>query len=380
MLVKLPMRANMRKAAAATAIATLVLGLAACGSDDATKTDKAESSASSTETAKAEVKGTIAGAGASSQKSAAEAWMANFQSANPDATVTYDPVGSGAGIAQFLKGAVAFAGSDEAMSKEEITQSKDVCGGEEAIDLPVYVSPVAIVFNLSGVKTLNLDPEVIADIFAGNIKKWNDPKIAATNAGVTLPDLAIVPVHRADKSGTTENFTDYLAATAPNVWTHKPDKEWPIAGGEAGDKTAGMIQVVKAAEGTIGYADASQAADLGTVALKVGDGYQEYSPEASAKIVDASPVAPDRSANDLALAIDRLPKEAGSYPLVLVSYYAVCQKYDDAEQGNVVKAYLNYVVSEEGQKAAADAAGSAPISMDMRDKIVKAIDAIKAGK
>ena len=121
------------------------------------------------------------------------------------------------------------------------------------------------------------------------ITKWNDQAIVALNPDATLPDLAITPVHRSDDSGTTENFTDYLGAAAPDVWTYEADGVWPFEGGEAAQGTSGVVDAVTNGTGTIGYADASRAGDLGTVAVQVGDEFVAYSPEAAAAIVDASP-------------------------------------------------------------------------------------------
>ena len=113
------------------------------------------------------------------------------------------------------------------------------------------MSPIAVVFNIEGVDTLNLDAATIAGIFAGTITNWNDPAIAALNSDATLPDLAITPVHRSDDSGTTENFTDYLFATAPDVWTSEPDGVWPLQSGEAAQGTSGVISAVQGGQGTV---------------------------------------------------------------------------------------------------------------------------------
>src|SRR6185503_15663437 len=133
--------------------------------------------------------GSLSGAGSTAQQAAMAAWQAAFQGANPDVTVNYDPVGSGGGREQFLAGgAILFAGSDAALTADELTKSKTRCaGGTGAIDLPVYISPIAIAYNLPGVTSLQMKADTIAKIFAGKIKKWNDPAIAADNSGVKLP-------------------------------------------------------------------------------------------------------------------------------------------------------------------------------------------------
>ena len=144
-----------------------------------------------------------------------------------------------------------------------------------------------------------MDAATVAGIFAGTITNWNDPAIAALNADATLPDLAITPVHRADDSGTTENFTDYLAQAAPEVWTYEADGEWPLQSGEAAQGTSGVVAAVEGGQGTIGYADASRAEGFGTVAVQVGEEFVTFSPEAAAAIVDASPREEGRTEGDL---------------------------------------------------------------------------------
>lgn len=288
------MLSRISRAGTAVAVGTLVtLTVASCGSDDPVGAGSGSTGADASG-----LSGELDGAGASSQESAMEAWRAAFGSSNPDVTVNYDPVGSGGGRTQFLSGGVAFAGSDAILSEEEIEESTAVCGPDGAIDLPVYVSPIAVVFNLDGVDSLNLAPATIAGIFSGEIANWNDPAIVADNPDATLPDLAITPVHRSDESGTTENFTDYLHATAPEAWTDDPSGDWPLDGGESAQGTSGLVQTVQGGQGTIGYADASKAGDLGTASLRVGDEWVELSAEAAALVVDASPRVEGRHAKD----------------------------------------------------------------------------------
>ncbi|MCK6067500.1 MULTISPECIES: phosphate ABC transporter substrate-binding protein PstS [Microbacterium] len=323
--------------------------------------------------------GTLVGGGASSQEVAVQTWTAGLQGANPDLTIDYDPAGSGTGRESFQAGAFQFAGSDRPFTVEEIEAGPfDACvEGSDIVELPTYISPIAVVFNLEGIDTLNLDATTLAGMFAGTITTWNDPAIAALNDGVTLPATDITPVHRSDDSGTTENFTDYLFQAAPDVWTSEPDGVWPLRGGEAAQGTSGVISAVEGGQGTIGYADASRAGDLGTVAIKVGEEFVPYSPEAAAAVVDASPEEEGRADTDIAIALDRTTTAAGVYPIVLVSYMVGCADYQDDATAALVKALFEYVASPEGQDAAAEAAGSAPISDALREQVSTAIDAIQ---
>lgn len=362
--------------------AIAALSLTACAANEGTAPADTTAPSEGTSSAPAVVlSGEIAGSGASSQEVAVQTWTAGFQTANADVTVTYDPAGSGAGRTSFGAGAVAFAGSDRAFKTDELAGEFAACAaGSNIIELPTYISPIAVIFNIEGVDQLNLDAATAAALFAGDIKNWNDPAIAALNPDATLPDLAVNPVHRADDSGTTENFTDYLAAAAPTAWPHEADGVWPLQSGEAAQGTSGVVSAVQQGPGSIGYADASRAAEAGlsTAAIKVGTEFVEYSPEAAASVVEASPFAEGRTEGDLAIELDRNSEAAGVYPIVLVSYLIACQEYgaDFAEQAPIVKSYLQYVASEEGQNAAAAASGNAPITAELRTKINAAIDLI----
>jgi phosphate transport system substrate-binding protein len=359
----------MRRAAAPGALAlSAVLALSACSASN--EADGAESSGDGES-----YSGTLSGGGASSQEAAMGAWRAGFQEANPDVTVNYDPVGSGGGREGFVDGSYPFAGSDSILEDDELAGAEERCG--QVIEIPSYISPIAVIYNLPGVDTLNLSPETVGGIFAGKITSWDDPAIAADNPDADLPSTDINPVHRSDESGTTGNFTSYLEATAPDAWTFGELEVWPEVGGEGASGTSGVVAAVKAGEGSIGYADASQAGDLGTAAIGVGDEFVEYSPEAAAAVVDASTRVEGRSETDLAFEIARDTTESGVYPIVLVSYHLACTEYDDPEQAKLVKGFLEYVVSEDGQATAAENAGSAPISSELREQALTALDAIQ---
>lgn len=321
--------------------------------------------------------GTLNATGASSQDAAQQAWVAAFQTANNGVTVNYQATGSGVGRDNFLAGGQSFIGSDRAFDVEEIAAGGfGSCASDAIVEVPVYISPVAIIFNLDGVDSLNLDATTVAKIFNGDITNWNDPAIAADNEGVTLPDLAISPVHRSDPSGTSDIFTGYLESVAPDAWPHEASDEWPLSSGEAAQGTSGVVAAVTSGSGTIGYADASQAGDLGTVAVKVGEEFVPYSSEAAAALVDASPLAEGRTEGDLVFDIDPAAAPAGSYPIALVSYLIACEEYEDAATADLVKAYFAYVTSAEGQTVASEAAGSAPLTDTVREQITAAIELI----
>ncbi|GAA1273929.1 phosphate ABC transporter substrate-binding protein PstS [Arthrobacter pascens] len=360
--------------AAIAVIAAGALALTACGSDNATNSPAGTQSAAGTK-----VTGTLTGIGSSAQGAAMDVWKTNFAAANQGATVQYSPDGSGAGRKAILDGSAQFAGSDAYLKDEELTTSKKVCGPEGAIDIPVYISPIAIAFNVPEVTDLKLDATTAAKIFRGEIAKWNDPAIAALNPDAKLPDLKVTPVSRSDDSGTTKNFTEYLAAAAPEVWKDKADGVWPASlKGENAKGTSGVVKTVTDTPGAVTYADDSAVGGkLGTAQIKVGSEFVKISPEAASKAVDAGKSVTGRAENDSAIDLDRTTTESGAYPVVLVSYHVVCSAYDKQETVDLVKAFEKYVVSEEGQKAAAESAKSAPLSAALTEKATKAIESIK---
>ncbi len=364
---------------------TVALGLSSCSASnetDSTTTGDRTTTGDSTATEGSSggpVSGTLDGAGSSAQEAAMAAWKAGFQGANPDATVNYDPSGSGSGREQFIAGGVQFAGSDAYLSDDELAAATKTCGSDP-IEVPVYVSPIAVPYNLEGVDDLQLSPDTLAQVMAGKITNWDDPAIKAENPAADLPDTAITPVHRSDESGTTENFTDYLSQVAQNDWPYEVDGIWPIKSGEAAEGTSGVVSAITEGDGTIGYADASQAGDLSHALIKVGSEYVEPTAEAAAAILDESEPVSGRASTDLAIDVNRTTAASGVYPIVLVSYQITCSSYPSQEEADLVKAFESYVISSDGQDAAAQQAGSAPITDAIREKAQAAIDTISATK
>jgi phosphate transport system substrate-binding protein len=356
---------------AAPSVAVLALGLAvtACG---------AGNESASTSSSSSDLSGKLDGSGSSAQESAMDAWRAGFQKANSGATINYDPSGSGAGVEKFNAGGADFAGSDAALDAEkgEVAAAKKRCAGD-AIEVPNYVSPIAVVFNVEGLDKLQLSPKTTAAIFDGKITTWDDEAIKADNPDAKLPSTKIDPVHRSDESGTTKNFTDYLENASQGAWTHPSDKVWPIKSGEGANQTSGMISAVSGGKGTIGYADLSQVGDLKAASIKVGDQWVAPSAEGAAVALESSPLEKGRPANSMAVSIDRTTTAQGAYPLMLTSYLIACPTYDKAK-ADLVKGFLTYVVSDAGQKEAADNAGSAPIPASFAEKAQNIVDSISA--
>jgi phosphate transport system substrate-binding protein len=348
--------------------------LAACGSDDNSDGDTAAAAGSG-------ATGTLKGEGSSAQKNAIDQVIATFQEANPDATVEYNPTGSGAGITQFIAGQVDFAGSDSALKSEEkdgIIQTdaaKQRCGGNEAWNLPMVAGPISIAYNLPGVDTLVLNPEVAAKIFLGQITTWNDAAIAALNSGVTLPSTPIKVFFRSDESGTTENFEKYLSATAPDVFTAEPAKQWAGTVGEGKEKSAGVAEGTKTTEGGVTYVEWSYATSngLGVAQIDNGGGPVTLSGESAGKAVAVAEVV--GTGNDLGLKLDYTTKEAGVYPIILVTYEIVCSKGLDADKTALLKSFLTTFSAADTQ-AALESIGYAPLPEEIRSKVATSVAAI----
>ena len=338
-------------------VAVGALALTGCAANEGGSTTP---SSAPSDAAVSTLSGTIAGAGASSQGAAQESWIAAFQTANEAVTISYDPSGSGAGREAFIGGGIAFAGTDSSLSDDEIAGGFEGCVDDSFIQVPAFVDPIAVVFNIDGVDELKLDAATLAAIFKGDITSWDDAAITAQNPGVTLTGN-ITAVHRSDDSGTTKNFTDYLGKNAPDIWTEKAADPFPYPTGTGAQGTSGVIEAVKSASGAIGYAAASRADTLGIAMIKVGDEYVAFSNEAAAAVVDGSPAADNATDTNLAIKLNRTTTNPAEYPLVLVSYLLACGEYKDAAVAPIAKAFLAFVTSAEGQEVAAST-GAAPMS------------------
>ncbi|MEV0970152.1 phosphate ABC transporter substrate-binding protein PstS [Microtetraspora glauca] len=360
---------------AAAAIAG-VLSLAACGTDDNTAADSGATAGSSSAAAGG-LSGTINAAGSSAQANAIEEWKKAFQSANSGVSINYQPSGSGAGVQAFIQGTVAFAGSDSALKddKGEPAQADARCKTGKAINLPMVTGPVAVVYNLPGVDGLQLSPKTIGGIFNSTITKWDDAAIKADNPDAKLPSTPIQAFHRSDESGTSDNFTKFLKATAD--WPYEPAKAWPAeAKGQGSKGSDGIASSVKTTEGAISYVELSYAENSQLQKAKVANGsgeFVELTPESAGKTVEAAEIA--GTGNDLKLSIDYATKAAGAYPIVLVTYEITCEKGLSTEDAKLVKSFLTYTASDEGQQALSGL-GYAPLPATLLGKVRTAVEAI----
>ncbi|WP_405894775.1 phosphate ABC transporter substrate-binding protein PstS [Streptomyces sp. NBC_00104] len=368
--MKLQRKNRLRALSLGAVAVTGALTLTACGSDD---TGGTSGSGDSTASANSSIdcgdaKGQLLADGSSAQKNAIDAWVKQYQSTCKDVVINYKGSGSGAGITAFTQGQVAFAGSDSALKPEEVTASKEVCSGGQGIDLPMVGGPIAVGYNVPGVESLVLDAKTLALIFDSKITNWNDKAIAALNPDAKLPDLKIQAFHRSDESGTTDNFTKYLIAAAPDSWKYEGGKAWQAKGGQSAQGSSGVAQGVKETEGAISYMELSYAKDgISTVDVKTGaaEPVKATVENATKAISEAQVVG---TGKDLALKLNYTPTAEGAYPITLVTYEIVCDKGNKAETLPATKSFLTYVASEDGQALLSEA-GYAPMPEEIITKV-----------
>ncbi|MCK1798222.1 phosphate ABC transporter substrate-binding protein PstS [Streptomyces sp. XM4193] len=372
-------RKNRLRALSVSALAvTSALVLSACGSDDNTGGGGSEGGQKDAGAAdiKCDGDGNLIASGSSAQKNAVDAWVQAYQQACSGTKINYKATGSGAGIQEFLQGKTAFAGSDSVLKEDEVAQSAKVCKSGKAVNLPLLAGPVAIGYNLSGVDDLVLDASTLAKIFDSKITKWDDAAIKKLNPDADLPSTKIQAFHRSDESGTTDNFTSYLAAAASSDWKHEPGKAWAAKGGQSADGSAGVASNVKQTEGAIGYFELSYATGNNIPAVQLdtgaGDPVEATVENSSAAVSAGKVVGKD---GDLAMELDYATKEEGAYPIILVTYEIACDKGNKAETLPATKSFLKYAASEDGQKLLADI-DYAPMPEEIITQVRKAVDSL----
>ena len=324
--------------------------------------------------------GTIAAGGSSAQGNAQAAWISAFNGSGASGvTINYDKSqGSGGGVTNFLGGSYDFAGSDSPLTADETTQAAtSPCGTDGAINLPIYLDGVAIIYNVSGVTKLNLTGATIAKIFNLKITDWSDPAITADNGGTALPAGKITTVARSDGSGTTKNFTNFLAGTAATDWPYPADKNWPVKGNVSKQQGgSGVVNAVKAGAGTIGYADHSAIGDLAFASV---NGVTFSADAVGKSLTDGAVDASNGVAGDLSKKFDyaKLTASTDAYPIPLISYAILCNSFKDAAQAKLVKAYLGFVASSTGQAVAVKNAGSAPLPDSIQSAVLTSLKSVK---
>ena len=301
-------------------------------------------------------------------------WTADYAQ-EKGVRINYQSIGSGGGIQQLLARTVDFGASDAPMSDEELSRA-----GAPILHIPMTLGAVAVSYNLPSVQQpLRLTGDVVADMFLGRITRWNDPRIAATNAGVTLPDEALLPVHRSDGSGTTYVFTEYLSAVSP-TWKAGPgtgkDVAWPTGIGAKGNE--GVAAQIKASPGTVGYIEVVYANQnsLPKAAIQNSAGnFVEPNPEtttaAAASIADSL-----SESTDYRISIVNAPGEQ-AYPISSFTWILVYRDQADSVKGRKLVDFLKWAVTDGQQRATAMDYG--PLPQAMRERLVARLDSVRVG-
>ena len=380
-----------RKATIAALAALTSVGLAACSGTTTSSAPSSAAPASSSGAAAAFTPtcptGQLNGGGSSAQALAMSSVIAQYQTKCANTKVNYDgKQGSGTGIKNFYNSQLDWAGSDAAASTKpssdgtvEMDKIKARCNNNPGWNLPAVVGPVTFAYNLQGVTSLNLNAQVIADIFMGKITTWNDPAIAKLNSGVTLPSTKISVMYRSDSSGTSYNVSDFLNQMAPSTWTTPADKAWKGTAGEGKQGSQGVADGIKSTDGAFGYVEWKYATDsnLGIATVDSGAGPVKLTADAVSKAVSAS-------ANVVGTGGDQTVKidfkagsaTAGAYPMYLITYEIACSAGLDASKTAVEKDFFSYLLSTPVQKSLTDQ-GYAPLPDSLRTKVQSSVDAIK---
>ena len=315
----------------------------------------------------------VQGAGASFPAPLYQKWLSEYKKINPSAAIDYQSTGSGAGVKQFSEGTIDFGATDQPMTDDEL---KKVQG--EVAHVPTALGAVVVTYNLAGVsQPLKFSPDVLADIFLGKITKWNDPRIAADNAGAQLPDAKIGVVHRSDGSGTSAVFTDYLSKVSPE-WKEKVGVNkaptWPT--GQGGKGNEGVTGMVKQQPNTVGYVELVYArqAKLPVALLKNAAGnFVEPSLDAvSAAAAESVATTPD----DLRVSITNAAG-AQAYPIASYTYVLVTREQKDAAKGKALVDFLWWGLHDGAQYARA--LDYAPLPAEILKRVEAKLNSISSG-
>lgn len=311
---------------------------------------------------------TLNGAGATFPYPIYSKWFADYHS-EKGVQINYAPIGSGGGIRQFTNGVVDFGASDAPMTEGEMSKA-----GGDVLHIPTVAGAVAIVNN-AGLENLKLDGETLAGIYLGEIKKWNDGRIAELNPGLDLPDKAIKVVYRSDSSGTTNIFTHYLAAVSTS-WAAKvgADKSvgWPV--GVGGKGNPGVAGAVKNNDGSIGYVELAYAETNNLPVAKIKNRAGRYvSPSVNATTSAAGGGLKRLPADFRGMIVNQ--PGSGSYPICGFTWLLVHKNQANAGRGAALKELLNWALTD-GQKSAAGLY-YAPLPASLQGKVLAAVAAIK---
>jgi phosphate transport system substrate-binding protein len=313
----------------------------------------------------------INGAGATFPNPIYQKWFTQYHSAHPDIQINYQSIGSGGGIKQLQAGTVDFGASDGPMTDEQLSQTP-----MKVFHIPTVLGAVVPTYNIQGVTgELKFSGDVLADIYLGNIKKWNDPRLAKDNPGVKFPDEDIAVVHRTDGSGTTYIFTDFLSKVSP-AWKDKVGKStsvnWPVGlGGKGNEGVSGMV---KQTEGSIGYVELiyalSNKMPYGSVRNAAGQFVK-----ASLDSVTAAAASVKDMPDDFRVSITNAPGK-NAYPISSFTWLLVPAEWQDGNKERAFVDFLNWML-DQGQSMT-EQLSYAPLPKNVAQKVKARIKEVRA--
>lgn len=367
--------ARRRRLVGSLALTALVVAGASCSSSGSTT--KGASSTTAAPTAGgfdpskfAATSAKLKGSGSTFQLNFNNAVIKTLQPVLPKISIAYAGGGSGQGKSDLADGVVNFAGTDSLIKPEDLPKF-----GGTVRYFPTVVAPITISYRLPGVEKLKVDGPTLAKIFTARVTDWNDPAIAAVNPGVELPSTPITVCRRSDASGTTTNFSKYMAAAGGSDWTlgSSDSLQWP-AGTQGGDGNGGVAQCVKSKVGTIGYVDLSdgksQHLAFASVKNKSGAFVQPTLEGASAAAANAE-IADDLTYSPIDSA------GAASYPITSPTWIIVKEKQTDRATGNAVKALLTFILTDGQDRSFTSSVNYAPLPKALATKALAQIDELQ---
>ena len=313
----------------------------------------------------------LSGAGASFPAPLYQRWFADYNKINPGTQISYQSVGSGAGVEQFLAGTVDFGATDAPLKPEERAKFKAKYGAEP-IQVPMTGGSVVFAYNLDGVKDLKLSRAAYCGIASGKITKWNDPAIAKANPGAKLPDQTIQFIHRSDGSGTTYQFTTHLKAACGAGWTAGANKSvsWPVGTGAKGNE--GVTAQIQQTPSSIGYVEYSygKQTNLTMAAIENKSGKLiAPSPESGAEAFVGEKVPADLA---LTVADSANPK---AYPISGLTWLLLYPQSKDAAKTAALKSVIDWSLTT--GKATATELGYVPLEAALVAKVKEELNKVK---
>ncbi|MGH3436448.1 MAG: phosphate ABC transporter substrate-binding protein PstS [Sciscionella sp.] len=371
---------NIKRHGAVLGVVALgALLLTACGSDNNAAAGGAPASHSNIACGG---KKTLKADGSTAQQTAMDVFSRAYGNDCPGYSVDYSGGGSGQGVKDFSGKLTDFGGSDSPLTKPaELSAAKQRCDGNASWNLPMVFGPIAVTYNVKGVKDLALDGATLAKVFSGAISNWNDPAIKKLNPGKTLPNQKIAVIYRSDESGTTDNFQKYL--TAAGGWAKGTGKTFRGGVGEGAKGNAGTSQALSTTDGGITYNEWAYARQHQLATAKIvnagGGDPVPLTADSAGKAVQAAEVR-SQGGKDLTLNLASIygTKAQGAYPIILATYEVVCSKYTDAATGKAVKAFLT-AAAKDGQGPDLAKAGYVPLPGAFKSKLLASVSAIQAG-